>query len=378
MKKNKSDMSMSFRLAVIIGCLFILIQKESYSQYEFKNEKRIACTDVKSQDITGTCWSFSTTSFLESELIRKGKGEYDLSEMYTVRSIYSDKARNYMLRQGKAGFSQGALAHDLLRAFEQDGAVPEEVYSGLLDIDSTHNHSEMEAGLKGYLDGVRAGKKISSRWPIAFESILDAYLGEAPSDFTYKGKKFTPKSFAESLEIKVDDYVSITSFTHHPYYESFILEIPDNYSNGSYFNVSLAEMVSIVDYAIANGYSIAWDGDVSEKTFQMRKGLAILPSDINRDSLLSIPGEEIEVNSENRQRNFESLQTTDDHLMHLIGTAVDERGTKYYIIKNSWGDKSHFEGYLYMSEAYLKMKTVSIMLHKDGLSKEIYKKLVSE
>ena len=140
---------MSFRLAVIIGCLFILIQKESYSQYEFKNEKRIACTDVKSQDITGTCWSFSTTSFLESELIRKGKGEYDLSEMYTVRSIYSDKARNYMLRQGKAGFSQGALAHDLLRAFEQDGAVPEEVYSGLLDIDSTHNHSEMEAGLKG-------------------------------------------------------------------------------------------------------------------------------------------------------------------------------------------------------------------------------------
>lgn len=359
---------------IIVISTFVLCN-EAYSQYEFFNEKRIETTEVKSQDITGTCWSFSTASFIESELLRQGKGSYDLSEMFVVRSIYKDKARNYMLRQGEANFSQGALAHDLIRAYEMHGAMPESVYSGLINSDTTHNHSELESGLKGYLDGVSKGRKLSDRWSVAFGGVLDAYLGKVPEKFEYKGKSYTPESFANSLGIKANEYVSLTSFTHHPYYSDFILEIPDNYSNGSFVNITLDELVATVDNAIEKGYSLAWDGDVSEKTFKMKEGLAILPKDPKRDSLYVIPGEEIVVNSAIRQTNFENLSTTDDHLMHLVGIAQDENGVKYYIIKNSWGERGHFKGYLYMSEAYFRMKTIGILMHKDALPKEITKKI---
>ncbi|MDC1221157.1 aminopeptidase [Salibacteraceae bacterium] len=345
------------------------------AQYEFFNEKRVECTEVKSQDITGTCWSFSTASFIESELIRQGKGSHNLSEMFVVRSIYQDKARNYMLRQGEANFSQGALAHDLLRVFEARGCMPESAYSGLLGSDSIHNHSELESGLKGFLDGARKGRKLSSQWSIAFDGILNAYLGESPDEFEYNGKSYTPMSFSKSLDIETEDYVSITSFTHHPFDSEFILEIPDNYSNGAYFNVELDELVKAIDNAIEKGFSIAWDGDVSEKTFRMKEGLAIIPKDIKRDSLYDLPGEEIAVTSINRQKNFENLTTTDDHLMHLIGIAQDVNGVKYYIIKNSWGEMGHFDGYLYMSESYLRMKTIGLLMHKDALPKSTLEKI---
>jgi len=360
---------------IIFAVAILSLATKSAAQYNFKTEKKISCTEVKSQDRTGTCWSFATASFLESELIRMGQDNINLSEMFIVRNIYKDKAMNYILRQGKANFSQGSLSHDLIRMTEKAGLITEEAYSGLQGSETKHDHSEMEAGLKGFLDGVRKSKRLSTKWQPAFSAILDVYMGAVPAQFVHDGKTYTPKTFVETTKLKTDNYISIGSFTHHPFYEEFILEIPDNYSNGSFYNVPLDEMGSIIDFAILAGYSIAWDGDVSEKGFSARNGIAVLPEDASREDLFIKPGKELTVTQENRQANFESYSTTDDHLMHLVGIALDQDGTKYYIIKNSWGEISDHKGYLYMSENYLKMKTISVMLHKDALPKDSYKKL---
>lgn len=352
-------------IAILLSCLSI------QAQYDFKSVSNIDCTEIKNQSRTGTCWSFATASFIESELMRMGKGEHDLSEMYVVRNIYKDKARNYVLRQGKANFSQGSLSHDLIRMVAKNGVVPESVYSGLMADESRHNHSEMEAGLKGFLDGILGSKSLSRKWPVAFDCILSAYIGDAPEEFTYNGEKYTPESLADALGIDASDYVSLTSFTHHPYYESFILEIPDNYSNGSFYNVPLNELIATIDKALEKGYTVAWDGDVSEKGFSAKNGIAVLPADASREDLFENPGNEMEVDAQMRQEAFESYATTDDHLMHIIGKATDNNGTEYYIIKNSWGEIGPFDGKLYMSKAYAKMKTVAIMVHADVLSDEI-------
>lgn len=367
----------SIRLTLLLVLTTVLCSLQVTAQYVFKTEKKINCTAVKNQANTGTCWSFATASFLESEVIRMGATDIDLSEMYIVRNIYKDKAKNYVLRQGKANFSQGSLAHDLIRMASQEGLVTEEAYSGLLEGETRHNHSEMENGLKGFLDGVRTSKRLSKKWMPAFTAILDAYIGVAPTQFSYQGKDYTPKTFVDKVGINADDYVSITSFTHHPFYDQFILEIPDNYSNGAFYNVPLEEMMSIIDYALLAGYTISWDGDVSEKGFSARDGIAVLPESSEREDLFSTPGEEITVTQMNRQENFENYSTTDDHLMHIVGLALDQAGTKYYIIKNSWGEISDYNGYLYMSEAYMKMKTVSVMMHKDALPAESAKKIFS-
>lgn len=365
------------RLTFLIVLTTVLCSLQVTAQYVFKTEKKINCTAVKNQANTGTCWSFATASFLESEVIRMGATDIDLSEMYIVRNIYKDKAKNYVLRQGKANFSQGSLAHDLIRMASQEGLVTEEAYSGLLEGETRHNHSEMENGLKGFLDGVRTSKRLSKKWMPAFTAILDAYLGVAPTQFSYQGKDYTPRTFVDKVGINADDYVSITSFTHHPFYDQFILEIPDNYSNGAFYNVPLEEMMSIIDYTLLAGYTISWDGDVSEKGFSARDGIAVLPESSEREDLFSTPGEEITVTQMNRQENFENYSTTDDHLMHIVGLALDQADTKYYIIKNSWGEISDYNGYLYMSEAYMKMKTVSVMMHKDALPAESAKKIFS-
>ena len=338
------------------------------SQYEFSQLKQVDYTEVKNQANTGTCWSFATASFVESELMRKGKGEHDLSEMYVVRNIYKDKARNYVLRQGKANFSQGSLSHDLMAIIKQGGVVPEATYSGLHEGAKSHDHSEMEIALKGFLDGVIKSKKLSKKWPKALDAIMDVYLGSVPEKFEYNGKKYNPKSLAKSLDLDHADYVNLTSFTHHPFGESFVLEIPDNYSNGSFLNLPIDELISVIDKALENGYTVAWDGDVSEKGFDARKGIAILPKNPGRKDLYENPGPEKQVTQELRQEAFESYATTDDHLMHIVGKASDQAGTEYYIIKNSWGKISPYKGLLYMSKAYATMKTVAIMVHKDVLN----------
>ena len=335
------------------------------AQYDFEHIKELECSPIKSQNNTGTCWSFATASFLESELMRQGKGSIDLSEMYVVSNIYRDKARNYVLRQGKANFSQGSLSHDLINIIKSGGVMPESEYSGLLAGETSHDHSEMEAGLKGFLDGVMKSKRLSKKWPQAFEAILDVYLGPAETNFKVGGKQFDAAAYADHLGITPEDYISLTSFTHHPFGESFILEIPDNYSNGSYMNVPLADLIGTIDRALEKGYSIAWDGDVSEAGFDARQGIAVLPKNADRKNLFAEPGGEVKVTQQLRQDLFENTSTTDDHLMHIVGLAKDKNDTEYYIIKNSWGEISPYKGYLYMSKAYAAMKTVAIMVHKD-------------
>ena len=243
--------------------------------------------------------------------------------------------------------------------------MPESEYSGLLAGETSHDHSEMEAGLKGFLDGVMKSKRLSKKWPQAFEAILDVYLGPAETNFKVGGKQFDAAAYADHLGITPEDYISLTSFTHHPFGESFILEIPDNYSNGSYMNVPLADLIGTIDRALEKGYSIAWDGDVSEAGFDARQGIAVLPKNADRKNLFAEPGGEVKVTQQLRQDLFENTSTTDDHLMHIVGLAKDKNDTEYYIIKNSWGEISPYKGYLYMSKEYLAMKTISIMVHKD-------------
>lgn len=342
-------------------------KRKSRPKYEFTIEKSIDRTAVKSQDRTGTCWSFATASFIESELIRREKGEHNLSEMFIVKNIYRDKANNYVLRQGKANFSQGALAHDFIKSANNYGLVPEEVYDGRDDGKEKHDHGEMEAVMKGFLEAVVKQSKLSPKWKQASDKILDVYLGKSPERFTYRDRSFSPKEFAKSLEFRGSDYVSVSSYTHHPFYEDFVLEIPDNFSNGSFHNLPIDDLVTIIDTAIENGFSVAWDGDVSERGFSSSKGIAVLPKDQNRRDLFTRPGEELEVDQEMRQKTFMSYDTTDDHLMHLVGISRDTEGNKYYVIKNSWGEIGPYKGYIHMSEAYVRLKTIAIIVHKDAM-----------
>ena len=336
--------------------------------YEFTLHKSLDTTDVKSQGSTGTCWCFASTSFIESELMRQEKGEFDLSEMFVVKNAYLNKAHNFLRRQGKTNFGQGALAHDFIRAASDHGLVPESVYDGLDEGAEKHDHAEMFAVLNGMLDGLVKRRRLSDRWPTAFESVTASYLGESPVEFSYEGKSYTPKSFAKHLGFNADDYVNITSFSHQPFGKPFVLEIPDNFSSGLFENVAIDDLVATIDHAIESGYTVAWDGDVSEKGFSKSKGLAVLPAKDEKDFLKS-PGKEIEVDQAMRQETFEEHSTTDDHLMHLTGIAHDQNGNKYYLIKNSWGEVGDHDGYLYMSEAYVRMKTVAILVHKDIFKK---------
>lgn len=351
------------------------VEVKSPNSYDFKPIKTINCTPVKSQGRTGTCWSFATSSFLESEAIRMGHGPQDFSEMYVVRNVYKDKARNYILRQGKANFSQGSLSHDLIRVIGNHGMVPESIYSGKLVGDEKHDHSEMEDVLKGMLDGLLKQKRLSNKWMKALDAVIDSYLGALPQQFTYDGKKYSASTYATEMGLDADNYVNITSFTHHPFHKKFVLEIPDNYSNGSFYNLPIEDVQAIVENAINQGYSIAWDGDVSEKGFSAKNGMAIVPANPDREDLFMNPGKEELITQKIRQEQFESYATTDDHLMHLIGISKDKNGTKYFLVKNSWGEVSEYKGYLYMSESYLRLKTVAILVHKDAIPAKIKNKM---
>ena len=359
----------------LLPFLILISYTGLFAQYEFTMTSDCHCTSIKNQQNTGTCWSFATSSFLESELIRMGKKDYDLSEMYFVRQIYKDKSQNFLLRQGKAQFGQGGLSHDVIAAFMEGGAVPESVYSGKLPGDYLYDHTEMETALKGMLDALSAQKRISQNWTGAVSGILDAYMGAVPATFKVDGKEYTPATYAASLGINPDDYVSFTSYTHHPFYKQFVLEIPDNWANGSYYNLPIEDLVAIATYAVENGYSVAWDGDVSEKGFSAKNGVALLPVDEKREDIFKKPGEEVAVSQALRQETFSNYSTTDDHLMHITGLAKDQNGTRYFYTKNSWGEISPYNGYVYMSEPYFRLKTVGMMVNKKAVPVEIRKKL---
>jgi bleomycin hydrolase len=365
------------KLLFSIGLLSIACG--SYAQtYEFQTVKDIEANPVISQDITGTCWSFSTTSFLEAEIIRLTGKKIDLSEMYNVRNTYPKKAWNYVMRQGKAQFGEGGLAHDVINSAEDFGLVPQSTYTGKLNADDKYNHAEMtavlEAMLKTYVSN--PGQKLSPQWKEAINAVLDVYMGKNVTEFTYEGKKYTPMSFMELTKVNPKDYVTISSFTHEAYNKPFLLDIPDNFSNGLFYNLILDEYVQNIDNAIDNGYTVALDCDVSETTFSGKNGVAVVAEKDEDSKVITTEIKpEKNITAEYRQSQFENLTTQDDHLMHIVGKVKDQTGKIYYKVKNSWGSKSGKDGFVYMSVSYLKLKSISVLLHKDGLTKATKSKL---
>ena len=366
--------------------------------YEFTTVVSHKATPVKDQSSTGTCWCFATASFMESELLRMGKGEYDLSEMFIVRQKYMNQMEDNYLRRGKGNIGEGSLAHTFKNAYKQVGIVPEEAYSGLIDGNKEHNHGALSRYFKALVDANIASKKRTPQYYALINNLFDTYLGKLPEKFTYKGKEYTPQSFTESLGLNMDDYIELTSFTHKPYYEMFSPEVPDNWETQPMYNLPLDELIETIDYALNKGYTVCWDGDVSEQGFSFKNGVAINPqvedvkdySTTDRARFESMPKyqrldevfkfehpyPEIAVTPEIRQEGYEKFVTTDDHLMHITGIAKDQNGTKYYITKNSWGAESNKSGgYLNMSESYVCAKTICVMVHKDSLPKELKQKL---
>jgi bleomycin hydrolase len=338
--------------------------------------KMVAHTSMKDQASTSTCWSFAATSLIESQAIHDKLGEFDLSEMFTVRNIYVEKAKNYILRQGKAQFAPGGLAHDVIRSIETYGAMPDYVYSGLLLGKKSHDHDELDAKLKAYLDDVLKSKPFRSDWLDGFNKIMNDYLGTVPESFTYREKIYTPKSFAsEVLKFKADEYVNLTSFTHHPYNTSFVLEVPDNFSNGVYVNVPLTDFLDAAEKAINNGYSLVWDGDVTNMNYRMRNGFALNLKDPTANKPFNPEIAEEPYDADLRQQLFESLTTQDDHLVHLVGVERTKSGKRFFIVKDSYGERGPFKGLIKLSEAYFAMNTVSLVIPRAALDQQLRNRL---
>lgn len=365
--------------------------------FKFTDVKVMPTTSVKDQNKSGTCWSFSGISALEEDLLRRGGPELDLSEMFVVRQSYIDKAKKYVRMGGTLNFAQGGSFADVLAVTKEYGAIPEEVYSGLNYGEEKHSHYEMFDVLDGYIKGVlkNSNKKLSTAWLPGFEAILDAYFGKVPEKFTYNGKEYTPKTFAKEMGLNPEEFVSITSFTHHPFYEPFAVEVADNWRWETSLNVPLDEFKRIADEALEKGYTIAWAADVSEPAFKWRYGYALLPeekkvedmdnaevarwtqlSDSDRKKAsydIKGPVKERTITQESRQKAFDNFETTDDHGMTIIGYATDQEGNRYYKVKNSWDTNQLYNGFFYCSEPYFQEKTISYVVNKNALPKEYQK-----
>ena len=373
--------------------------KDANEPNVFTTVKDARITSIKNQANSGTCWAYSGQSFLEDELIRTGKGDYDLSEMFVVSHTYRDKGRKYVRLHGKLNFAQGGSFYDVLYVLKNYGAVPRSVLPGLNYGTTKNQHGEMEAGLKAFLDAIitNPNGKLSTAWYPAFESIIDQYLGKLPEEFTFKGKKYTPKSYAQTLGLNADDYVSLTSFTHHPFYSKFALEIEDNWRWAESYNLPIDELMRTMEHAIDKGYTIAWGSDVSEQGFT-RDGIAVL-ADVEeietkgsdqarwvglnrgeRHTLLqklirsaNVP--EIDPTQEYRQKGYDNFELTDDHGMVIYGIAKNQIGRKFFMVKNSWGETGEYKGHWYASYNFVKGKTMNIVLHRSAIPEDIAKKL---
>jgi bleomycin hydrolase len=390
----KSKLFTFFLLAFLFSG-FIQAQEKGYV---FTKVTEVTATSVKNQFKSGTCWSFSGLALLEAEILRTKKIEVDLSDMWVVRHAYYEKAIRYIRFHGTNNFGGGGAFHDVTNMIRKYGIVPEGVYNGLNYGTEGHVHGELDDVLKAYVDAVlkNSNKELSTAWLAGFNGILDAYFGPVPEKFTWEGKEYTPQSYAASLGIVPDDYIVLTSFTHAPFYKPFVLELPDNWAHDVAYNVPLAELEEVIDYALKNGFTVAWASDVSEKGFSWRSGVAIVPevkledmagTERERWEKLSPserekeiykfekPISEMQITQENRQKAFDNHTTTDDHGMLLTGIYNDQNGTKYYKVKNSWDVTNVYEGYFYASRAFVLFKTTDIMIHKDALPKTIAKKL---
>lgn len=387
---------------VFVWGLSLFLGLNMYAQekgYEFTVVKENAITSIKNQSNSGTCWSFSGVSFLESELLRTNKGEHDLSEMYIVRRNYADKAMKYVRTDGYLNFAQGGSFADVVETLNEYGVVAEAAYKGLNYGEAVHRHSEMEKVLGGYVKAVSSNpnKKLSTAWFNGFNGVLDAYMGVVPSSFAVDGKNYTPQEYAKSLGLDSNNFISLTSFTHHPFYQPFAIEIPDNWRWAPSYNLPLNELMEVIDNALNNGYTIAWATDVSENGFT-RDGLAVIPdendpenigsdqahwlglSQIEKNNKIKAmagqgPVKEKEITQEMRQMAFDNKETTDDHGMHIYGIAKDQTGKKYYMVKNSWGETGKYKGIWYASDAFVQYKTMSIVINKEALPKTVKNKL---
>lgn len=388
---------------VLLTCFLALFSYASYGQVDLINKVKgnqsenakegfqwtdvhdIERTEVKNQGASGTCWSYSSNSFLESEMVRNGKKPVDIAEMYTVRNTYREKADRYVRMHGNLNFGQGGALPDVTDMLKKYGAVPQSAYAGLNYGEDINRHGELDGILQGMLDAVIANKnkKLSPVWKDAFDAVLDVYLGAAPESFEFEGKTYTPKSFADDyMELDADNYVQITSWTHQPMYKPFAIMVPDNWNYGMSYNVQMDEMIKIIDNALKEGYSISWAGDVSEKSFSWRNGIAYVPekdyrdmSKEERENMFNGPQPEMTITVEARQMGYDNYTTTDDHGMQLVGMSKDQNGKEWYLVKNSWGNKNDYEGYLYMSKNYVRLKTMSFLMNKNAIPKDMRKKL---
>ena len=398
---------MKTRLIILLS-LFVLLFPDAVSAkdgkkkddgYKFKTVAKVKVTSMKNQYKSGTCWSFATTSFVETEILRISNKTLDLSEMFFVYYAYIAKAKNYIRLHGLANFSPGGQAHDVLDVIRDYGIITEQAYKGLNYGTEKHVHGEMDEVLHSFVKAIVKNKnhKITPVWPLAFVDLLNLYLGEPPVKFDYEGEEIAPTELRDKMNFNVDDYVELTSYTHHPFYKPFRLEVPDNWSyNDGYYNLPIEELMEVMNYALKNGYSVCWDGDVSEKGFSHANGVAIVPetekenlqgtemsrwqniSDKDlRDNAYTFtaPVPEKVISQKDRQLAFDDYSATDDHLMHLTALVKDQNGTLYYKTKNSWGKSNDMGGYLNMSYSFVKLNTIAIMVHKDAIPEGLRKKL---
>ncbi len=355
----------------------------SKSGFTFTEVINLANTSIKDQGSSGTCWSYSGNSFLESEMIRMGKKPVEISQIYTARNTYLDKARTYVRLHGGLSLGEGGQFHDVLNSFRKYGTMPQSAYTGLHYGSTRNNFGEMTSMLDAMLGSIVKGKALTPNWEKAYTAAMDSYLGEVPEKFDYNGKSYTPRTFADQvIGINPDDYVGIASVTDHPYYSQFVLLIPDNWSFDRFYNVKMNDLTDIIDNALQKGYTVAWATDVSEKGFSWKNGVAYVPekpfeqmSEQEKANMFVGPKPEMKITPEERQKAFDNWQTTDDHGMHIVGLVKDQNGKEYYIVKNSWGTSNDYKGYLYASKEFVRYKTTSLLLHKDGLTKDLKSKI---
>ena len=381
-----------FALAAILLSLSAVAQEVKQDKPEFTVVKQAPVTSVKNQYRSGTCWCYSALSFVESEIIRQKGIEVDLSEMFVVNHAYFDRAVKYIRLDGKLGFSAGSSFFDVFDVIKSYVIVPLDVYSGMNYGTELRVQGELDAVLEGFVKALvtNPNRKLTPAWKPAFQGILDAYLGEIPATFKAEEKAFNPLTYRDYLGINTDDYINLTSFTHHPFYEPFIIEVCDNWRWGSAYNLPIEELMEVMYNAVENGYTIAWGADVSEKGFT-RSGIATVPDFENKVTAgsdqerwvgksetgkeESAPAEEKVITQEMRQLAYDNKETTDDHGMHIYGLAKDQNGNPYFIVKTSWGQAGDYEGIWYASDAYVRYKTLNIVVHKDALPKSIKTKL---
>jgi len=369
----------------LVNSLKINASEKSKESFKFADVVNIENTSVKNQGSSGTCWSYSANSFLESEMIRMGKKPVELSQIFSARNAYVEKGRNYVRMHGSVALGDGGAFHDVINMYRKYGAVPQSGYTGLNYGTDKNKFAEMAALIEGFLKAVVSNPngELTPNWEKAYAAMIDAYLGQVPKTFDYNGKKYTPETFAkEVVGINADDYVEISSLQEYPYYSKFVLMVPDNWNYDQVYNVKMNELTDIIDNALKNGYSVAWAGDVSEKSFSWKNGVAYVPEKKIEDmtaeekaDMFNGPKKEAVVTEEMRQKAFDNYTTTDDHGMHIVGISKDQNGKEYYIVKNSWGTTNDYKGYLYMSKEFAKYKATAIMLHKKGVPSVIANKL---